>query len=100
MTTLYYGSIKATKTYLKKVFESPEYDPNYRKMVIHMSPAWRESVMYVFSRSRYMTYLEAMYKAYTLNLLNEIDPESVKAGSSEFVETVQEACFAKYGYYC
>lgn len=39
MTTLYYGSIKATKTYLKKVFEGREYDPNYRKMVIHMSPA-------------------------------------------------------------
>ncbi len=66
-------------------------DNKYQSMLEQMTPEWRNAVMYVLGRTNVQIYIDGMYEAFEAGNLTKIAPESVKAGSSEFINIIRSA---------
>jgi hypothetical protein len=83
----YYGTEDQVLTYLKSTL-----DNQYQAMIDHMTPEWRNAVVYVLGRSKSQQYLASMYQAYEGNVLHRINPSSVLAGVNDFSMQVDQLC--------
>jgi hypothetical protein len=80
-----YGKSDDIHNYLRNKYAKT---PEYSQMIDDISPEWRDALIYVMARSKRNEYMSAIYRAYQYNVLQYIDPETVKAGTSELVRLV------------
>ncbi len=84
----YYGSPEQVLDYLHHTIS----DNRYQTMINQMSPEWRNAVVYVLGRSKSQLYLESMFQAYEAEILDRMNPESVKSGVNDFAMQVNQLC--------
>lgn len=86
-----YGSNQEVLTYLLEKFTD---NNKFQTMINHLTPEWRNAMVYVFGRpkSKMQLYFDSMYKAYEAGKINQINVEDIKYGSLHFVTVVNQLC--------